>query len=202
MGFLKLVFQYAIEWDIVENNPVAGIKRYATKARTRYITDDELDRILTAASPELKRVVMMCYLTGQRISDVLNIKQSDITNEGIEFTQEKTGQRVLVAFNDDLVSLVEVCQKDNHNDYLIPNPRTKKPYIYTWAHKAWSALMTKLAIENCNIHDLRAKAITDAKKQGKNAQALGGHATESMTNRYIRSRDIIVAQAPSIRQKK
>ena len=51
-------------------------------------------------------------------------------------------------------------------------------------------------------NDLRAKSLTDAKKQGKNAQALGGHASETMTLRYIRNRETIVASSPSIRQKK
>lgn len=37
-------------------------------------------------------------------------------------------------------------------------------------------------------------------KQGKYAQALGVHATEAMTNRYIHSRATVVAEASSFRQ--
>jgi integrase len=43
-------------------------------------------------------------------------------------------------------------------------------------------------IEDATLHDVRAKAATDAKKQGKNATALLGHSTESTTTRHLRDR--------------
>ena len=38
--------------------------------------------------------------------------------------------------------------------------------------------------------DLRAKALTDAKAQGLDAQKLAGHATEGMTAHYTKSRTV------------
>lgn len=200
MMFLRLVFQQAIEWGIVDNNPAIGIKRNKESARTRYITDDELSTILSAAKEPLKSIVTLCYYTGQRIGDVLNIKKADITESGINFVQEKTGQRLIVEFNDDLKAVVDGFGLKN-SEFLLCDKKGQS-HKYNKIKDSWSILMAILKIKDCHIHDLRAKALTDAKKQGKNAQALGGHASESMTNRYIRSRDTITAQAPSIRQKK
>ncbi|MHB1657153.1 MAG: hypothetical protein ACYCSZ_12395 [Burkholderiales bacterium] len=55
-------------------------------------------------------------------------------------------------------------------------------------------------VEDTTFHDLRAQSLTDAKSQGKNAVALGGHADPQMTERYIRQRSTIVAEPASFRQ--
>jgi integrase len=200
ISLLKQVFQYAVEWGIIENNPAVGIRRQKETVRTRYITDSELNLILTNAKEPLKSIVTLCYYTGQRISDVLSIKKSDISDNGIYFTQQKTGQRLFIEFNDELLVIINNLAPTNSPFLLC----TKKgdAHKYTAIQSSWARLMESLKIDDCHIHDLRAKSLTDAKKQGKNAQALGGHASESMTNRYIRSRDTITAQPPSIRQKK
>jgi integrase len=41
------------------------------KKRDRYITDDEYTRLIEAASPTLRVIINMPYLTCQRIGDVL-----------------------------------------------------------------------------------------------------------------------------------
>jgi integrase len=59
------------------------------KKACRYISDDEYTRLIEAASPTLRVTINMAYLTGQRIGDVLKIKQSDISPDGITVIQEK-----------------------------------------------------------------------------------------------------------------
>ena len=44
-------------------------------------------------------------------------------------------------------------------------------------------------------------ALTDAKKQGKDARKLGGHAEPRMTDRYIRQREYEVAEPPTMPRK-
>ena len=38
------------------------------------------------------------------------------------------------------------------------------------------------------FHDIRAKALTDAKKMGMDAQSLAGHKNAAMTEQYIKQR--------------
>lgn len=40
-----------------------------------------------------------------------------------------------------------------------------------------------------HLHDIRAKALTDAKQKGLDAQALAGHASPAMTDHYIKQRE-------------
>ncbi len=48
----------------------------------------------------------LLYLTAQRISDVLALRVSDITDAGIRFEQEKTGARALVAMTPELQGVI------------------------------------------------------------------------------------------------
>jgi integrase len=52
-------------------------------------------------------------------------------------------------------------------------------------------------VEDAGLHDIRAKALTDARRQGKDAQVLGGHVDPKMTERYIRLRETPEADPPS-----
>ncbi|MGB5603305.1 MAG: integrase, partial [Gammaproteobacteria bacterium] len=58
----------------------------------------------------------------------------------------------------------------------------------------------KAGLDDINLHDFRAKAITDAKKQGHDPQALAGHTTEAQTVRYLRDKGIPLVVGPSFRQ--
>lgn len=53
-------------------------------------------------------------------------------------------------------------------------------------------------VVGATLHDLRAKSLTDTDKQGNNAQKLGGHTDAKMTQRYLRLREIDVAEPPTL----
>jgi hypothetical protein len=63
----------------------------------------------------------------------------------------------------------------------------------TGARTAWDRACARAAppVQDAHFHDLRAKALTDAKRQGKDAQALAGHADPKMIAHYTKAREII-----------
>ena len=74
----------------------------------------------------------------------------------------------------------------------------------------WQELKKKCGLDKADIHfhDIRAKALTDADRQGLNAQLMAGHATRGMTDRYVKTQQIdtvktlkrITAKQENIRQ--
>ena len=50
--------------------------------------------------------------------------------------------------------------------------------------------VAKAGVTDFHFHDIRAKALTDAKRQGMNAQTLAGHESEEMTAHYIKHREV------------
>ena len=201
ISFLRMVFRYALEWQLVDTNPCLGIRRYPERARERYINDDEFSAILSYCKPHIQKIFLMSYLTGQRIGDVLAIDLEDITDQGIFFTQEKTGARLIVAATDDVTDLIKSIvdtRKESKTNRLFSSNRLGRPVAYSTVKEAFASARKLAGVDDATIHDIRAKSLTDAKRQGLDAQKLGGHTDARMTARYIRAREIDVAQPPSM----
>lgn len=202
VSVLRSVFAHALEWQLVEANPCIGVLRHAEPKRGRYLTDAEFSAIRAVAGPRLQAIMDLCYLTGQRISDVLKIRLSDLTPEGIAFKQGKTGAKLLVAWNDDLRAVVANAEKLGKIRHLtlLHNRKGKAP-DYSTVKIQWDEARTKAGVKDARIHDIRAKALTDAKRQGADAQVLAGHTDARMTARYIRLRETPVAVGPRLMNK-
>lgn len=203
LSVLRVVFAQALEWGEVDSNPCIGIKPHSENKRGRYLTDDELHSILAHCSEYMRCVFELTYLTGQRIGDVLAIRLSDVSEAGITFQQQKTGAKVLISMTPDLDAVVKRAKalpRPIRGMTLICN-RKGKPVDYGSVKDAWARARAAAGVEDARIHDLRAKALTDTKRQGNDAQKLGGHSSARMTERYIRLREHEVAEPPTMPKK-
>lgn len=199
LSFLRLSFEYALEWGECSSNPVIGIKRHAEKKRGRYITDEEYALIYAKAGPRLQVIMDLCYFTAQRINDVLKIRRADITDDGIMFQQGKTGTKITVAWSPGLRNAVERAK-------ALPGGKVRGlcllvgkrggPPSYSVVVKQYRKAVRDAGLEDATIHDLRAKSITDAKRQGLDPKALAGHTDARMTERYIRLRESPLVYGP------
>jgi integrase len=201
---LRLVFDYALDEQIVQANPVIGAKRLAEAKRTRRITLREFAAVRDAASPRLRLVMDLCYLTGQRVGDVLSMRREHLGPEGITVRQQKTEALVTIAWSPELVAAVEAA-KAAHGAvaslWLIKGAGARKQaYAPIW--RDWRRACAAAGVAEANIHDLRAMAASDAKLQGKDAQALLGHKSQRMTDAYLRDREAVVVHGPSLAQRK
>lgn len=204
ISVLRGVFSYALEKQLVDSNPCTGIRRHPENKRDRYVTDKEFEAICTKSSDSMRVIYEMCYLTGQRIGDVLAIRLSDISAEGIAFKQEKTSARLIVRMTpdlEDLVARVKALPRKIRGLTLFCSPRGGKPVHYSSVKDAFAISCKKAGVIDATIHDLRAKSLTDTDDQGNNAQKLGGHTDAKMTARYLRLRKIDVAEPPAMPKK-
>jgi integrase len=200
VSFLRLVFDYALEHQLVESNPCFGVKRFESNKRTRCPTDSELRAIHDAAGPQLKVIIELLVLTGQRVGDVLRIKRSDIVDGGtaIRFKQQKTGAALTIKNPElrDVIARADALGGNVKAFTLLSNSRGKAP-CYRQVIEEWHRVLRATGIEDLHMHDLRAKSITAAKRQGLDPRAVAGHASEAMTARYIREHDEPVVAGPS-----
>lgn len=199
---LRKVFDYALEEELVDSNPCVGIKRLAQHTRTRRILPGEYQAIRAKATPLLQVIMDLCYLTGQRIGDVLTIKRADLHADGIYIEQQKTGARLMVAWSPELRATTDQA-KALHGSvasmYLLKGTRNQAPtYHMIW--KQWTKACNAAGVEDANIHDLRAMSGTEAEAQGHDPQALLGHTDRKMTQRYLRDRTVPVVDGPSFGQ--
>ena len=78
--------------------------------------------------------------------------------------------------------------------------RQGKPFSYWTIRTLWQRATTSAGVEDAHIHDIRAKAATDAKAQGLDSKSLLGHASESAHLRYLRGKETPVAEPVRIRK--
>jgi len=197
IGALELAFME----NIVERNVARDVRPLPVGKRDRYLTDAEYSAIHTQATPTLQSVMDLCYLTGQRIGDILSIRYADLTEEGIAFRQSKTKHRMVVAWSSDLQAAVARAKALHQSvkGLTLLHTRRGTPFAYWTIRTLWDRACKDAKVDDAHIHDMRAKAATDAKKQGLDSQALLGHASESSHLRYLRSKETPIATPVSFR---
>ncbi len=201
LSFLRIVFGYALEWQLVDSNPCIGIKRHEEGRRDRYINDAEFGALMAHCSEYMRVIFETCFLTGQRVGDVLKIRLSDISPEGVEFVQQKTGAKLIVRMTHDLQDVIDRAKalpRKVRGLTLFCTRGGGKPVCYSTVKDAFAAARASAGVENVTIHDLRAKSLTDADEEGKDAQKLGGHTDSRMTARYLRGKKPTVAHSPTM----
>lgn len=197
MSVLRLVFNYALEHGQIENNPCIGVHRHYEKKRSVYFNDEDFQSVISA-TPHLylANIMKVQFLTGQRISDVLSIKISHITEDGIEFTQQKTNKKLLVKTNLDLRKVIcETMKIRRQGEYLFQGKNGK--LSYGTVRDAFNRAKLIAGVKDVTLHDIRARSLTHAKRQGQDATILAGHSQPSMTDRYIRIRATDIATGPT-----
>lgn len=204
LTFLRLAFANGLTWGLCRSNPCYGVKRHAERRRDRDLTHEEFSSIRSAAPASLQAIMDVCYLTGQRIGDVLSIRLSDIGKDGVYFRQQKTGKKLLVTMTVDLEAAIGRARSlhSNIRGMTLFHGRGGKPLSYYGVRSAFQRACQRAGIEDATLHDIRARAASDTKKQGKSPTALLGHTTEAQTVRYLRDRETEVVSGPSIGQSK
>lgn len=203
VGFLRTVFSYAVEWQEVDSNPCVGVRRHEEEKRTRLLSDAEWNAIHLAAGPRLRVIMELQYLTGQRINDVLKIRRSQLTDDGITFEQQKTGARLLIRWSPQLRATVAAA--DALSIGLPPvltllRGRYGGAPDYRSVLLQWNEACERACVQDARLNDTRARAATTADAQGRDAQSLLGHSSPEMTRRYLREKKIAEVRGPNIRQ--
>lgn len=194
---LSHAYTKAIEWGYIDQHPIKGnVIKYGSKPRERYVSDDELNAFLTVANPMIKVYVPLKLMTGLRKGDLLSIRLTDLQEDGIHITQNKTGKRFIILWDDELrqaVNDVRALKRKVGSLYLFCT-RTGQPYIAAdrttsgfdsvWQRAIKKALKETELKERFTEHDLRAKAASDATE----AEAIDklDHANPDMTRRTYR----------------
>ncbi|KJV55642.1 phage integrase family protein [Orientia chuto str. Dubai] len=75
---LGTVFNKAIKWGLIEQNPALGIERHKMQARERSLTYDEMPKFLQVVKQEkseiVKDFILLALYTGARKSNVLEME--------------------------------------------------------------------------------------------------------------------------------
>ena len=190
---LSSVYQQALRWGWVDSNPCRGVRRNPERPRDRHVSDREIAALREACDGQMRCIIELVLLTGLRKGDVLAIRLSDLRPDGLYVEISKTRRRLLFEWTPALTDVIDHTKRLRRvvgSLYLFAN-RKGQPYTTVGFDSIWQGLKKRSGL-TFTFHDLRARALTDAKHQGGRdyAQALAGHQDGSTTERYIRNRDV------------
>jgi len=103
IALLKCMYNRAIDWNIVSENPVRKVKLFKeNNTRTRYLEKEEIKNLLAQCSPKLKPVVTLALNTGMRKGEIQNLKWTDIDIKRgiITLRNTKNGESRYVPINE------------------------------------------------------------------------------------------------------
>lgn len=197
---LRLTYGWALDRGLVQVDPSVTVKRFPQQARDRLVTEAEYAAIYAQCEPWLQIVMDLCYLTGQRIGDVLKIEYGHLTQEGIFIEQQKTGKKLIVGWTPELRAVVERAKDANYKikslRYLLSGRAgTMRKHSNVW--RRFKTAARSVGLGDVTLHDLRAMAGTEAERQGMDPTALLGHTDRRTTQIYLRDRSAKVVAGPT-----
>jgi integrase len=192
--FLRHAFNLAIEWDLLKDNPAAGVKLFNEANNVEHYLDaTELETLMTVLKAGDNRPVCMIAMfllsTGARMNEVLSASWSQINIHTrtwkIPALNSKSKKVRSVPLNDSALAIISQLDTAAEFDYLFVNRVTGKPY--TNIHKAWNKLRVQAGLSHLRIHDMRHQYASFLVNSGRTlyeVQQILGHSTSKVTERY------------------
>lgn len=196
-SIITTVLNIAVRRGLINRNPAKEVENLTIKRRKRYITDEEFLKIREHASPALRAAMDISYVTGARIGDVIHIRLSHITDEGLLIRQGKTHKLQLFKRNDALDTVIanaKAIKRPVRSSLFLLCTLRGQQYKYAQMNEWWISARTKAGIPDVHFHDIRGKSATDAKRSGIDYQALLGHTTKAMSDSYIKLEDAQIVE--------
>ena len=163
--------------------------------RDRVLEPGEFRAIRSCAMDWLTVAMDLGYLIGARPSDLRALRWAQTDAECVWMRQQKTGQRIQWAMNDDLAAvLARARQRPIVGLYVVATAKGR-PVSRDMMDDAWHRACAAAGVVDAQFRDIRAMAAKASKEGGQDFQALLGHTTRAMSERYIKGRQTVKAEA-------
>jgi integrase len=199
LGFLKLIFQRAVEWGEVSRNPAALVKKFPEpKNKLRILTDDEATKLLEAASPHLVPFLRILLTTAMRPHEAFALRWEYPgwdTEKGLKWSVVSLKKRIIfipgalaknhknreVPLSKELVAMFEALPRDSKSGKVFP---------WNSAPKSFRAAVKKAKLKNMTLYTLKHTAVSRMIRAGVDlvtVTELVGHADIKTTMIYCHS---------------
>jgi integrase len=199
LGFLKMIFQRAVEWGEVGRNPAALVKKFPEpKNKLRILTDVEAGRLLEAAKPHLVPFLTILLTTAMRPHEAFAL------HWGYDGWDTEKGLRVSVVSLKKKIIFIPGALAKNHKNREIPLskeliamlealPRdSKSGKVFPWnsVPKSFKAAVTSAKLKDVDLYTLKHTAASRMIRAGVDlitVTELIGHSDVKTTMIYCHS---------------
>lgn len=196
---LKAVEKYALVRDLLPYPIMTGTAAIKMDGGHEPWSDEMVQLALKHARPDLARVVLLGVETGQRGSDIIKMRWSDIEeqdgHQGINVVQKKTGVRLWIPFTAELSAAVARWEK--RPPFFLALRHDGEPYDRNMLSWSWNRerdsndLLRPISDAGLVLHGLRSTAVVRARKRGATVLQISSMfgMSEPMVARYSRLAD-------------
>lgn len=199
LGFLKLIFQRAVEWGEVSQNPAALVKKYPEpKNKLRILTDEEAVRLLEAAKPHLVPFLTILLTTAMRPHEAFALHWEHDgwdTEKGLKVSVVSLKKKIIfipgalaknhknreVPLSKELVAMFEALRRDSKSGKVFP---------WNSAPKSFRAAVTSAKLKDVDLYTLKHTAASRMVRAGVDlitVTELIGHSDVKTTMIYCHS---------------
>jgi len=195
LSCLKKMFNKAIDWNYLSENPLRKVKLFPEKdsIRARVLSEDEERMLLKESADHLRSIIKVGLNSGMRLGEILELQWNQVDFEARRIRVEKTksGKTRFIPINDILLGeLLMLRSRNGQSPYVFANPKTGKPL--TTIKTAFNAACRRADIKGLWFHDLRRTFATRLLQRGADIETvrdLLGHRSIMMTQRYTHTNE-------------
>ena len=186
---LKNIFAIAIRDNLVRDNPAKQVKLLREDNEvTRVLSKHDERKLLEAAAPHIRAIIVCALETGMRLGEILGLKWENVDLQVglITVTKTKTGKKRIIPIND---RLRQVLRDRIKRGIAAPVFWLKDGKRLTDIKTGYKAALRRAGLteRKYRFHDLRHTFATRKIQKGVDpftVQELLGHASITTTQRY------------------
>lgn len=207
---MRRVLNLALEWEMVEKNPLRGLKLFMVDNQVEnYLSEEQLQRLLEVLRADKNRTVchilMFLLSTGARLNEALTAQWSQIDEEAgvwlIPAKSSKSKKPRSVPLNDSALYVLQQLSTRDRSRYLFPSPVKASDAPYGPITRVWYRIRKTAGVEHLRIHDLRhsfASLLVTGGRSLYEVQKILGHSDPKITMRYARLSNETLRQAANV----
>lgn len=206
VGLLGSILTFAIGEGIIEQNPVAGVKKPADRKRERRLTAAEYRQLGEAldqaeAEAEAWQAVTgtrLLALTGCRLGEIVGLKLAEVDEAGgcFRLADTKEGKSVR-PIGRPVFDVLPKAERRDGCPYVLPAARGGDG-PYGSLNAGLDRILKRAKLDGVTAHTLRHSLASVAGDLGFTESTIGamlGHAAGSTTGRYIHHLDTVLVAA-------
>lgn len=193
IALIKHMYRIAFDRDLISEEVYKRIRKVKfeeeNNKRLRYLSEEEIDRLLNACNGNLKGIVLIALNAGLRKGEILNLRWDDIDlkNQFFLLDLTKNGARKDIPFNDTIKQVLSEQLSKRRLDipYVFYNEETNNKFVDI--KKPFRNALRRAKINDFKFHDLRHTFASYLVMNGADSftvKELLGHKTLRMTERY------------------
>jgi integrase len=193
LNTLRAMFRWALEEGRLPDDPIIGVTRPKAKTDGYATWSEETIARFEAHHPvggKARLAFGLLLYTGQRRGDVVRMGASQVHDDEITITQEKTGTAVTIPIHPRLREIIDATPMVGVKTFLVTHQG--KPYTAPGFGNWFREMCDEAGCSSVSAHGLRKAAATRLADIGCSASmiaAITGHTTLREVSRYTAAAD-------------